>query len=223
MDVQQDIRKEQADEVEVASFYHDFEQPDPPHQGLYLTKMLALLKSANGINKILDVGCGDGNFTASLAEHSYEMYGIDRSAGGVAKARQRYPKIHFQIASAHDDFRSPFSGVRYFDAVVSVEVIEHLYSPRQFAKQCVSAVRPAGLIIVTTPYWGYVKNLALAISNRTDRALTALWEGGHIKHFSYRTLRTLFEQAGAEFISFHGCGRGIPGLWNGMLMAFRKP
>ena len=113
--------------------------------------------------------------------------------------------------------------MKYFDAIISVEVIEHLFSPRQFARRCVEAVRPNGLIIVTTPYWGYFKNVALALSNRMDRALTPLWEGGHIKHFSYRTLRLLFEQEGVEMIGFQGCGRMIPGLWNGMMMTFRKP
>ena len=33
------------------------------------------------VREILDVGCGDGNFTASLAERSYEMYGVDLSEG----------------------------------------------------------------------------------------------------------------------------------------------
>ena len=102
-------------------------------------------------------------------------------------------------------------------------MIEHLYSPRRkFVQRAEEALTPGGLCIVTTPYWGYLKNVALALTNRTDRALTALWDGGHIKHWSYKTLRTLFQERNFEFVSFVGAGRPIPYLWNGMMMTFRK-
>ena len=72
-----------------------------------------------------------------------------------------------------------------------------------------------------------LKNLALAATNRMDAALTALWEGGHIKHFSRATLTRLMEEAGFEAVSFYGAGQGVrahtPFLWSGMAMTFRKP
>jgi 2-polyprenyl-6-hydroxyphenyl methylase/3-demethylubiquinone-9 3-methyltransferase len=55
------------------------------------------------------------------------------------------------------------------------------------------------LLILTTPYWGYFKNVAVAITNR---ALTALWDGGHIKQWSYRTLRTIYEEQGFDYVAF---------------------
>jgi lysozyme family protein len=89
------------------------------------------------------------------------------------------------------------------------------------------AVRPGGLVIVTTPYWGYLKNVVLALSNRTDRSLTVLWEGGHIKHFSRKTLTRLMANEGFRVVGFNGCGSGwrahVPYLWSGMLMVFERP
>jgi 2-polyprenyl-6-hydroxyphenyl methylase/3-demethylubiquinone-9 3-methyltransferase len=84
-----------------------------------------------------------------------------------------------------------------------------------------AALKTDGLLIITTPYWGYLKNLLLAVSGRTDRALAPLWEGGHIKHWSYRTLRTLMERYGFRYIDFHGAGRW-PYCWQGMVMVGRK-
>ena len=101
--------------------------------------------------------------------------------------------------------------------------IEHLYSPRTFTRRALEALRPGGVLILTTPYWGYLKNLMIAVTNRTDRSLTALWEGGHIKHWSRQTLQTLGERQGFEFVAFEGAGRPIPFLWKGMMMVFRKP
>jgi len=203
--------------------YHDFEQVDPPHQHLYLQLILDYFAADKQIRRILDAGCGDGNFAASMAQGGVgEMYGIDLSAGGIAKATQKYPDIHFVEGSVYDDF-SVLCGVPSFDAIVCIDVIEHLYSPRQFVRRAYAALRPGRILIVTTPYWGYLKNLVLAITNRIDRALTSLWEGGHIKHWSYRTLRTLLTEQVFAFVAFHGAGRKIPYLWSSMVMVVRKP
>ena len=74
---------------------------------------------------------------------------------------------------------------------MAVEVVEHLYAPRIFVQNAYDALRPGGLLVVTTPYWGYLKNVALAVTNRTDAVLSALWDGGHIKHWSRKTMTTL--------------------------------
>ena len=129
----------------------------------------------------------------------------------------------FQKASVYDDLSAPFAGVTTFDAIVSVEVVEHLYSPRIFVRRAFDALRPGGLLIVTTPYWGYLKNLALALTNRMDSSLTALWDGGHIKHWSRETLSTLLTEQPFEVVGFDGAGRSIPYLWNGMIMVARRP
>jgi 2-polyprenyl-3-methyl-5-hydroxy-6-metoxy-1,4-benzoquinol methylase len=206
----------------VGPIYSDYSQPDPPHQPLYLRKMLDRLNEPGDIRSILDVGCGDGNFTASLAEAGFSLYGVDTSTGGIARAKAKYPRVRFEVASAYGDLLEPFHLKEPFDAIVTIEVIEHLYSPRQLFRQALMALRPHGLLIITTPYWGYLKNLALAVTGRMDSSLTVLWEGGHIKHFSYRTLRLLGEQQHFEFVSFDGAGR-IPFLWSGQMMVFRAP
>jgi 2-polyprenyl-6-hydroxyphenyl methylase/3-demethylubiquinone-9 3-methyltransferase len=201
--------------------YHGYEQPDPPHQDHYLELLLHYLRTA-GVKRILDAGCGDGNFTASLVERGFEVCGIDSSVNGIAQAKTRHPQIHFARGSVYNDMCAAFGGCPPFDALVSIEVIEHLFSPRDFLRQCHAAVRPNGLLIITTPYWGYFKNIVLALTNRIDKALTARWEGGHIKHFSYSTLRWSLEQNDFEYVAFHGTGRRVPYLWMGMLMVGRR-
>lgn len=202
--------------------YADHEShPDPPHQPLYLEKMLRHLAVDPAIHRVLDAGCGDGNFAASLAACGYEMYGLEMSESGVRIAQSRNVGT-FQIGSVYEPLTSPFTGIGSFDAIIAVEVVEHLYSPRIFANGAYEALRPGGLLIVTTPYWGYLKNVALAISGRLDRSLTALWDGGHIKHWSRKTLTMLMEEQGFKVIGFEGAGRGFY-LWNGMMLIGRKP
>jgi 2-polyprenyl-3-methyl-5-hydroxy-6-metoxy-1,4-benzoquinol methylase len=195
--------------------YHDYSTPDPPHHQLYLDGVLSALRSRPDTDTILDAGCCDGNFTQSISVAGYTAYRIDLSEGGIAKATERYPDCTFALASVYDDIREIFPGVQAFDAIVAVEVIEHLYDPRRFVGRVERALSPGGLAIVTTPYWGYLKNMVLAVTNRIDRAHSALWDGGHIKHWSRRTLRALFEERGFELVRFQGAGRPIPGLGRG--------
>lgn len=197
--------------------------PDPPHQPLYLNKVLGSLRTDTQVRRVLDAGCGDGNFAESLAAEGYEVYGIDLSESGIRIAQDRRVGT-FKVSSLYESFLAPFSGLTGFDAIVSVEVIEHLYSPRVFVAEAMKSLRPGGLLIVTTPYWGYLKNIVLALTNRTDNYLTALWDGGHIKHWSRKTLTALMVEQGFEVVSFAGdAKRPIPFLWMGMVMTFRKP
>ncbi|MFN3682011.1 MAG: hypothetical protein ACK4VP_08235, partial [Nitrospira sp.] len=78
-----------------------------------------------------------------------------------------------------------------------------------------------GVAIVSTPYHGYWKNLALALSGKMDAHFTALWDHGHIKFWSIRTLRQLLQEAGFSEIRFLRVGR-IPPLAKSMIaVAYR--
>lgn len=201
-------------------YTYDTSDADPPHQPLYLAPMLFRLQSDPSILVVLDAGCGDGNFAASLAQHGFKVYGVDLGSG-IPAAQQRGIGT-FCKASVYDDLTAPFD-IEAFDAVIATEVIEHLYSPRDFIKRAEAALRPGGLLILTTPYWGYWKTLALAMTGRVDLYHTALWDGGHIKHWSRKTLTTLVQERSFQLIGFDGDReRPVPYFWHGMMLTFRR-
>ena len=78
-----------------------------------------------------------------------------------------------------------------------------------------------GTAILSTPYHGYWKNLALALSGQMDRHFTALWDHGHIKFWSMKTLALLLEEAGFRDIRFARVGR-IPALAKAMIAVARR-
>jgi 2-polyprenyl-3-methyl-5-hydroxy-6-metoxy-1,4-benzoquinol methylase len=201
------------------------ENPDPSHRPMYLSKVLKHLRSCPDIANVLDAGCGGGDFAQGLHENGFSVFGLDLNESAI-KAAQKREIGTFVISSVYEDWLAPFR-LPFVDAVVSVETIEHLYAPRLFLARAKDALRPGGLLLLTTPYWGYLKNIALAVTDRTDKALSVLWDGGHIKHFSRRTMTAMVTEQGFEVVAFEGCGEGIraltPYLWNGMLMVFRKP
>ena len=111
-----------------------------------------------------------------------------------------------------------------FLTVISMEVIEHLYSPRTFAAfvRSILEANGGGRFILTTPYHGYLKNLSIALAGKADRHYSALWEGGHIKFWSRRTLAILLREAGFRNMAFTGAGR-IPYLWRHMVFSAETP
>jgi len=112
-------------------------------------------------------------------------------------------------------------GTPSFDLVISTEVVEHCFSPTTWALTAYAALRQGGIFVCSTPYHGYFKNLTLAATGKLDAHFPALWEGGHIKFFSRKTLTQLVEQAGFTPLSFNGSGR-FPGLWKSMLIKAEK-
>ena len=106
--------------------------------------------------------------------------------------------------------------------MISLEVVEHVYAPRDYARTLFDPVEPGGAAIISTPYHGYLKNLALAVTGTMDAHFTALWDHGHIKFWSIPTLTTLLLEAGFETPRFERVGR-VPPLAKSMIaIASRK-
>ena len=101
-------------------------------------------------------------------------------------------------------------------------MIEHIFLPRKYVANCFKLLRPGGILVMTTPYHGYAKNLAIALANRWDNHLQPLRDFGHIKFWSVDSLSSLLFEARFQDISWQGLGR-IPHLWKDMLITARKP
>jgi 2-polyprenyl-6-hydroxyphenyl methylase/3-demethylubiquinone-9 3-methyltransferase len=170
---------------------------------------------------VADLGCGNGSMLAQFQQRRWELHGLDMSRSGLAKAAQAYPGIQFEYADLTTDLSShALAGT--CDVVVSTEVVEHVFLPRIYAKNCHSLLKPKGVLVVSTPYHGYLKNLALAVTGKMDAHFTALWDYGHIKFWSQRTLSILLREVGFRVVLIRGVGRA-PFLWKSMIIVARKP
>lgn len=171
------------------------------------------------VKRVLDLGCGNGALCHSLSRQGYDCTGCDADKAGVEIAQKRSPDVNFMHLGVYDD--PALLGNSDFDVVVSAEVIEHLYYPRSLAKFARSVLKDDGYLIVTTPYHGYIKNLVLSLLGKWDHHHTALWDGGHIKFWSRKTLTELLESEGFVVKEFSGVGR-FPYLWKSMLLVAQR-
>jgi 2-polyprenyl-6-hydroxyphenyl methylase/3-demethylubiquinone-9 3-methyltransferase len=169
--------------------------------------------------RIFDLGCGNGSVASVLATDGWDVTGVDPSLEGIAEANKAFPNLRLFLGSAYDDLAKTYGR---FPVVISLEVVEHVYAPRDYARTLFDLVEPGGVAIVSTPYHGYLKNLALAVTGKMDMHFTALWDHGHIKFWSIHTLKTLLQEAGFADVRFHRVGR-IKSLAKSMIAVAEKP
>ncbi|MCW8194205.1 class I SAM-dependent methyltransferase [Proteobacteria bacterium 005FR1] len=182
-----------------------------------LVAELARIKS--GDCRVFDLGCGNGSIANVLTQLGWQVTGVDPSTQGIKQANDQYPHLALEVGSAYDDLASKYG---HFPLVTSLEVVEHVYAPRQYAATLFDLLSPGGTAIISTPYHGYWKNLALAVTGKMDTHFTALWDHGRIKFWSISTLRALLQEAGFSDIRFKRVGR-IPCLAKSMIAVATKP
>ena len=130
--------------------------------------MARLAGYGSGGGRVFELGCGNGSVASVLAQQGWEVTGVDPSSEGIAQANAQWPQLKLFEGSAYDDLAARFGR---FPVVTSLEVVEHVYVPRHYAATLFSLLEPGGTAIVSTPYHGYWKNLAMARDRQDGRAL----------------------------------------------------
>jgi 2-polyprenyl-3-methyl-5-hydroxy-6-metoxy-1,4-benzoquinol methylase len=202
--------------LQAKEFVWDMETETEVH-GFVWPRIEKLLRSLKP-ESLLDLGCGNGALTAKVASLVPRCIGVDFSASGVEIASRRYPVAQFRCNPMSQSLDADLKGT--FDIVIAVEVVEHLLLPRELFERAREALKPGGYLLVTTPYHGYLKNLALAFAGKFDAHWHPLRDYGHVKFFSEKTLGQLFTEQGFRTDHISRVGR-VPMVARSMLMGGR--
>lgn len=98
--------------------------------------------------KVLDVGCGAGFLTNSLAERGHDVTGVDASAAALEIAALHDPSasVRYELADAA---RLPYDDAT-FDAVCAMDLLEHVEDPRAIVRELARVLVPGGLCFFHT-------------------------------------------------------------------------
>ncbi|MBX3405465.1 MAG: class I SAM-dependent methyltransferase [Phycisphaeraceae bacterium] len=165
--------------------------------------------------RVLDLGCGCGEFSGFFKELGYEAEGIDISANAVEYARRNHPGPAYHVGEVQTLLPARAGA---FDAVFSSEVIEHLFDVEGYLRSINRLLKPRGVLVLTTPYHGVAKNIVIAMS-KFSRHFDPL--GQHIRFFDKPGLEMCLRKFGFAPEVWTGFGRFWP-LWMSHFVVSRK-
>jgi 2-polyprenyl-6-hydroxyphenyl methylase/3-demethylubiquinone-9 3-methyltransferase len=100
--------------------------------------------------KLLDIGCGGGLISEPLARLGADVTGIDPAPENIETARRHAEASGLTISYRQALVEDLAAESAMFDAVLCLEVVEHVPDVPAFLGVCSSLVRPGGLMIVST-------------------------------------------------------------------------
>ncbi|MFT3825103.1 MAG: class I SAM-dependent methyltransferase [Chitinophagaceae bacterium] len=113
--------------------------------------------------RILDLGCGTGQLAYAISEYGAEVVGIDNSPEMIARAKQAYPSVQFEIKDA-----TGFSFQQPFDAVFSNATLHWIQEQQQTLKCVYNSLKPGGRFVLEMGARHNVESICNAIVQAMD-------------------------------------------------------
>lgn len=139
----------------------------------------------NKKGRVLEIGCGNGERLYKLKKKGFDVEGVEIDQKAIDIAEQKYG---FKIFSG--DIRELNFPLQSFDFIIMNHVLEHVFDPISFLRECGRIVKKGGKIILTTPNF----------DSYTHKFFKEYWRGleppRHLYLYSIKSLEVLCEKAG---------------------------
>ena len=136
--------------------------------------------------RLLDVGCGSGDWLLSMQELGWDVVGIDFDEDAVKAGRQNGSTLLCGALEKHRFLNE------YFDAITLNHVIEHVPDPIGTLRECARILKPGGKLVIFTPNG---ESLGRRIFGKYWRGLEP---PRHLYIFALQSMRQVIGQAGFE-------------------------
>jgi len=117
----------------------------PYHLIDYIIKKYKITKEM----KVLDLGCGRGDFLEPFKNRGFSVYGLDLSYNCLKKLQNKGYNVKY---CNFEKDKIPFTK-NYFDIIFSKSVIEHIINPDNFLNEIKRILKSNGKLLIMTPDW----------------------------------------------------------------------
>jgi 2-polyprenyl-6-hydroxyphenyl methylase/3-demethylubiquinone-9 3-methyltransferase len=100
--------------------------------------------------RILDIGCGGGLLCEPMARLGATVVGADAAARNIPVARLHAEQAGLEIDYRHTTAEDLAAAGEAFDAVLNMEVVEHVADPAAYLAACHALLKPGGIMICST-------------------------------------------------------------------------
>ena len=158
------------------------------HRQVHPGVLQALYGATSGDSRVLEVGCGTGNYILALsARTGCAGWGIDPSARMLDVARARSTAVQFQLGDAHR-LALPDASL---DLVFSVDVIHHLQDPLAYLREAYRLLIPGGRLCTATDSPWVIRHREPLATHFPETV-----EADLARYPTVEGLRALYQQAG---------------------------
>jgi len=167
--------------------------PEGAEPELFALRRAFLLAHVEAEQSVVDVGCGEGAFSAALHDERARPVAVDVADEPLRRLRARFPHVA-DVRRAHVGEPLPLADDEV-DAAWAGEVIEHVVDVGAFCTELRRVVRPGGRLILTTPDHPRALLARLAANPRAfDEHFDPYAD--HVRFFTRRTLTRVLDDAG---------------------------
>jgi 2-polyprenyl-3-methyl-5-hydroxy-6-metoxy-1,4-benzoquinol methylase len=173
----------------------------------------------SNVKKVLDVGCGEGQFGQLLkSRYDVEVWGVEIFEDVAEKARARIDKVLVGDIEAEEFALPP----NYFDCIVFNDTLEHLRYPWIVLRRIHANLKENGYVVASIPNVRFYENMKnVVIRKNWEYTDAGVMDKTHLRYFTIKSIRNLFERCEFQVILIKGIKRAkFPwkfGLLNALL------
>ena len=145
-------------------------------------------------DRVLEVGCSSGALTERIAAMGCQVTGIEVRPEAAAKARKFVEQVLVGDVATMPLPLAPSS----FDAILLIDVLEHLGDPTGALRRLFPLLREGGRIVVAIPNVAHWSVRLRLLVGRFDYEDSGILDRTHVRFYTRETARAMLEEAGLE-------------------------
>lgn len=151
--------------------------------------------------KVLEVGCGNGNFAAAIKQlKKCSVDAVEPDKGDAQKAKKVVDRL---VIDTLENSIKKLDRYKY-DQIIFLDVIEHLYTPIEALKAIKNLLKPNGTVLFSIPNMAHASVRLMLMEGKFEYGGTGLLDSTHLHFYTEDEINRIFNEAGYEIKDMSG-------------------